>query len=281
MPRGPLGRQKHPLRRHYCLHLIPCFALALAVLCFSYCSVVAGDDETRDEGRPVTVADTIDMTRVVWGSTQFSPDKSRFVVVVRKGNLTNNTNEYSLMLWRTSDVLHPPRPDVLVTLGSSSNRGAITDVTWMNNDTLVFLGEHPNEVHQLYKFDIRTRRLKQIINHSTNIISYSVASGGSRIAYAAEKKRENLLDDRARRRGVLVSSQYLSRLLAGERGASNDEGTSQLFFQSGVGVRRLLETRCPRFADRPLYLSPDGRYLAVRTLVEAPPQNWTDYQDPM
>src|SRR5690242_3125056 len=56
--------------------------------------------------RPLTVADSIRMTR--FGDPQydlgaaskglvakFSPDGKRFVVVLRKGNLATNTNEYS------------------------------------------------------------------------------------------------------------------------------------------------------------------------------------------
>src|SRR6266481_1003096 len=60
--------------------------------------------------RPVTVADSIGMKTladsnyfvgysVVDPVVHFSPDGTKFVVVLRKGNLQQNTNEYSLFLW--------------------------------------------------------------------------------------------------------------------------------------------------------------------------------------
>jgi hypothetical protein len=59
--------------------------------------------------RPVTIVDAIEMTKLAdpsyWGGgssagrvAQFSPDGTKFVVVLKKGNLENNTNEYSILL---------------------------------------------------------------------------------------------------------------------------------------------------------------------------------------
>src|SRR5712692_2904510 len=77
--------------------------------------------------RPVTVADSIQMTRLGDPSytagdpsnglvARFSPDGKRFVVVLRKGNLEANTNEYFMVLFQTSEVFQSPQPQVLVSL---------------------------------------------------------------------------------------------------------------------------------------------------------------------
>src|SRR6266487_2201883 len=69
--------------------------------------------------RPVTVADSIRMTQLAGGacgrtgSAEFSPDGKRFTMVLRRGNLEQNTNDYSLLLFDTSEVFSSPRPEVL------------------------------------------------------------------------------------------------------------------------------------------------------------------------
>src|SRR5207244_1374962 len=89
--------------------------------------------------RPATVADSIQMTRLGdslytdgWPSkgmvAKFSPDGKQFVVILKKGNLEANSNEYSLVLFQTAEVFQSPKPRVLVSLASSSNRPAINNV---------------------------------------------------------------------------------------------------------------------------------------------------------
>ena len=73
--------------------------------------------------KPFSVADSIEMTRLS-GEPQFSPDATKVAVVIRKGNLETNTNQYSLLLWSTSNLLRSPAPEALVTMSSSSNRKA-------------------------------------------------------------------------------------------------------------------------------------------------------------
>ena len=86
--------------------------------------------------RPVTVADSIQMTRLgdlIYAegapskgiTAKYSPDGKHFVAILKKGNLEANTNEYSLVLFQTSEVFQSPEPRVLVSLASSSNRPAI------------------------------------------------------------------------------------------------------------------------------------------------------------
>src|SRR5436305_5149012 len=91
--------------------------------------------------RPVTMVDVIEMTTVVptrETSTprlspiaRFSPNGDKFVVLLRKGNLQNNANEFSLVLWRTADLFAKPIPERLLTMSSTSNRPAIQEIAWL------------------------------------------------------------------------------------------------------------------------------------------------------
>jgi hypothetical protein len=90
-----------------------CIAPVLGLAAQGY---AAADELKTQENRAVTVEDAIEMTRLAdpgylggGGSAGrvaiFSPDKSRFAVVLRKGH---NSNEYSLILWQTRGYLARP-----------------------------------------------------------------------------------------------------------------------------------------------------------------------------
>src|SRR5260370_20513003 len=123
---------------------------------------------------PVTVADSIRMTKLgaYSGRAQFSPDGKKFVIVVKKGNLHENTNQYSLLLWQSAEVFSSPPPTVLLRMSSSSNRPAISAVSWLaDSQRIAFLGEEPGELQQLYTYHLRTKQLRKITNQPTNLRS--------------------------------------------------------------------------------------------------------------
>src|SRR5690242_16738912 len=65
--------------------------------------------------RPITVSDIVSMTRVAGspyfayqpksGFAVFSPDGTKFAIVLVRGNVTKNMNDYSLLLFRTANAL--------------------------------------------------------------------------------------------------------------------------------------------------------------------------------
>ena len=170
------------------LLLIVCSTYAFCICHAEEPRAVARTNQAKSESvtakRPVTVADSIQMTRLgdpqyIDGApskglvAKFSPDGKRFVVVLRKGNLETNTNEYSLILFETDEVFRSPNPRVLLSMSSSSNRPAIQNVAWLDdNDTILFLGENPGETTQLYSLKCSSKELKKLTNHATNLSSF-------------------------------------------------------------------------------------------------------------
>jgi dipeptidyl aminopeptidase/acylaminoacyl peptidase len=244
--------------------------------------------------RPVTTADAIRMTKFAdpeYSSgassrglvAQFSPDGKKFVVVLRKGDPENNTNVYSMLLWRTQEVFSSPNMDVLLTMSSSSNRAAIHDVKWLqDNETVAFLGENPEEPGQLYTLNIKTHALNKISKTPDNLLAYCVTVNGDQVAYIAQGSAENLWNERARREGVHIFTQPLYKLLVGEQG--NDVGGERrLFFQSKVGNSRRLYTEDKieygNGKNEPL-LSPDGKYILLLLNPSKFPAKWKEYTDP-
>jgi len=248
--------------------------------------------------RPVEVADAIRMTRFgersylhglspLGNVAQFSPDGKKFVVILRKGNLENNTNQYSLLIWQIDALSNWSAPETLVTMSSSSNREAIQNVRWLSdNQTLVFLGENPGELRQLYSFSLATRALKKKTNHPTSVVSYSVSASGDKIAYVAKEPTRSIFDSRTRREGVVVSTYWLPDLIAGRKGGGAFAGgDDELFFQSPTGhtsrvvlssgIANALGGPC----GSPACISPDGKYIVALANVMDFPRNWEEYKD--
>src|SRR5512146_1990243 len=95
--------------------LIACLLPALAVAKPG----VSVSNPTASDKRPVTVADGIEMTQIgdqtylddfakTGNVVQFSPDRTKFAFVVRKGNLSKDTVEYSIIVFRTADAFTAP-----------------------------------------------------------------------------------------------------------------------------------------------------------------------------
>jgi dipeptidyl aminopeptidase/acylaminoacyl peptidase len=242
--------------------------------------------------RPVTVADAIEMTKLgdldlYWGSpfsdqlAHFSPDGTKVVVICRRGNLTLNTKDYSLLLWRTDELLHSRPPRTIVTMSSSSNRQGIKDVVWLSDSqTVAFLGERPGELQQVYTYNIRTEILKKITDHQTNVLAFSLIPRGKQLAYIAERPVYSFWDDQSRRQGFVVSTQQLSDLIRGETGGDSS-GSDELFLQSRNRSSRQLNVSTKIDSLNPtVSLSPDGKFILVPTLAPEVRGLWKEYLDP-
>jgi dipeptidyl aminopeptidase/acylaminoacyl peptidase len=265
-------------------------SLAAILTCVGSAPGQTGCPNNLQNPRPVTVADTICMTKLgdpeysVWGASsrgrvaQFSPDGTKFIVVFRKGNLEKNTNEYSILLWQTEGIFRSSAPDVLLTMSSSSNRPAIQKLKWLpDNETFVFLGENPGEQAQLYSFSLRTQALRKLSNDSASLLAFDLSPDGRHLAYIADSPVENLWDDKGRRDGVQISTQRLESLIAGRK-----ENEQQLFFQTENGFSRGLVTRdrigFAGVTTAPV-VSPDGKYIALLLHPSELPANWQTYSD--
>jgi dipeptidyl aminopeptidase/acylaminoacyl peptidase len=241
------------------------------------------------ERRSVTVADTIRMNRIAGtgamnsyggGLTEnfaaFSPDGRRFVFVLKQGILAQNANSYSLLLYQVERLRNHPVPTTLVSFAASSNREAITEVTWLDNDTILFLGEQGNDTRQLYSVRLSSGAIRKLTSHPSSLLSYSASSQARRIAYEAEINPEKIVNEGTLRRGFRPSGEMLSDLILGT--SSLKDNSSELFV-----MERGKHTVCLNVPDRvdvaPFFLSPDGRFLVVTSSLRTKPPTWGEYQD--
>jgi len=291
--------------RHSAIGMGACNRLFLVVTCLGLlCGSALCRNQQRDGSgsgaggrtagslkRPVTVIDSIQMTRLGDASytnggpskgivAKFSPDGKYFVVILRSGDLKTNTNVYSLVLFQTAEVFESPKPQVLISLASSSNRPAIRNVLWQNdNDTILFLGEHPGEQTQLYSLQVSSRRLTKLTSHPSNLTSFVMTANGQITIYASENPTVPFLTANVARTGLAVSGESLTDLIRGSFGGPASEDRS-------LWIKRLMdpsETKIVtqgKIMDESLEpsLSPDGAHLIVRTEATHVQSSWSEYE---
>jgi dipeptidyl aminopeptidase/acylaminoacyl peptidase len=241
------------------------------------------------EKRPVTVADTIRMTRIAGsgypslrpkrGFAVFSPDGKRLAMVIARGNVEKNTNEYSLLVFRTTDVSKGGKPRTLVSLSSSSNREGIVDLKWSkDNDTIYFLGANADEPAQLYSVQCSSGELNRLTSNRTSLVSYALSEQGDAMVFAAKRPETDVINEDVLRRGFQVVAEYLPDLIRGEISSYEPK-----LFAKGKGLSPAKPLQTVGLFDggaNDLFLSPDGRYLVVKTDAIERPERWNEYEDP-
>ena len=240
----------------------------------------AGNQAAKTRRRAVTVADIIQMRKIANGDNEgngpiayFSPDHAKVIVVVKRGNLDNNTNEYSLLLWRTDQLFSEATPKHLLTIGSSSLRPAIKDVTWLSDSkTVLFLGHSQGDSQQLYSLDISSGVLTKLTTHPTNVLSYGATSDGKNIVYTAGKPTENIFDESAYKNGYIVKSQdslyQLTIQKKGGEAATDDITADQHLYviANGSPAHSILLPSPILTREITPYVSPDGSKVLIQTL---------------
>lgn len=245
--------------------------------------------------RRVSVADTIETTHLVTPREDrdsfhpaqdsvawFSPDHSRFALLLRRGDLVHNTNRYTLLVYRTRKALISSRPEAVVRMSSSSNRPAICDVKWLaDGHKLLFIGERPHAIPQIYSFDVPEKRLERLTSARTPIVSFDASDDGSVILFEAEPPAENLLDRAAvRRHGFVIAGEDLATiLLAGDKQEATSSLSRELFLKIGRSKPRRIPIAGEIWPILPFSLSPNGRYAVIEAFARRIPRDWLAYRE--
>lgn len=266
----------------------------LAAILLSPGSLPRSVGNRRHKTRPITVLDAIEMTRLGFpdsqlntpvrqGFAQFSPDGRRFVIVLKKGNPRKDTNDYSLLLYRTADAFRSPHPDILLTMSSSSNRAAIKSVRWLDdNDTLVFIGEKQKALPQVYKFSIGARRLTKLTHHASPVVAYDASADGGTVLFEADPTPQEARK-RSSERPEVIATHDIIHVLLGSCGPFMPTTTQgeQLFLQrQGERERRIRVPGVVYSELMPPSVSPDGRYGLIGVFLRTIPASWSEYDVP-
>jgi dipeptidyl aminopeptidase/acylaminoacyl peptidase len=261
----------------------------LVLLTLSLLAALAlGQSSIPPAERQITVADAIRMTRLEGPDyllpnpthmVHLSLDGKRFVLLMRKANLEQSTNEFSLLLYETADAFRGPKPDVLLTMSSSSNRDAISQVRWLaDNETLIFVGENPGELSQVYSFNIHTRMLRKLTSQPAAISAYDITADGHTLAFTSYPVPTKALDPEDEpSREIVVQGQYLVQILAGDYSLPQGQ---DIFWQAVGSSPRRVPVDQGYFPSELISLSPDGRYIVFAASLGSRrlQPEWSNYQ---
>ena len=239
--------------------------------------------------RQPTVADSIGMTQigpmtedevVEWSSpVRFSPDGNNFVAVTHRGNLQKNTNDYSLLLFRTSDAFRVPQPELLLTAATKSSLlPGISNPRWLaDGRTLLFLATLAGKRQQIYSIDIASPHLKALTHHLTDILGFDATGDYGTLVYLARQSVSNtaLLDETSRQRGVAVTNQRLVDLLSNQSSVNWTAHPLELFIKHAGEKPTHLAFRNPEmpFPGVGVSISGDGRFAVIASLVRSYAKN--------
>jgi dipeptidyl aminopeptidase/acylaminoacyl peptidase len=206
---------------------------------------------------------------------QFSPNGRHFVVVLRRGIVTENVNAYSIYLFQTQTLVYDPRPKPMLAMKSSSNRPAIAQWAWLrDNRTLLFIGETSGKTPQICALDTVSRHLTQLTHNATPIVSFRATKDGKHIVFLAEPASTPSSD-----KPITISDQRLDDLLIGKTKPNPDR--LELFALTEGAIPVEIPSQVVWNQDA-VSLSPDGRYAVVATQLTAGdlPREWGDYEYP-
>ena len=232
----------------------------------------------------LTVRDTIERVRFQYEGSQiqFSPDGKWFALVLERGELDRNSVRSDLVVFNTDTVIAfvhgqvaPPRPRVVATFRSTSNRPAITEVRWADHQgTLVFLAENPQQFPQVTKVNLATGKLAQLTDEPTGVSAYGYDGGGTIISV---QRPSNTVPVRERE-AFVVRDQGLFDLLDlknPDLGLAVYRTRVRLGNSPWADVAYPLEPTLATFQNA--WVSPDGsKAVTLRKAVRIP-NSWSGY----
>lgn len=213
--------------------------------------------QCRAGQRPVRVADMIAMTEIAFPGPEsgahpdvpglFSPDGSRFAVVLHRGDLNRNTNVYTLLVYSTRKAFQSPRPLATVRMASDSNLPGIGDLRWLaDSRTLLFLGEKPKLPAQIYSLDVVKGAVRRLTDQPKAVVAFDSSADGRTVVFETDPAPEDIVETPgALRDGFVVAGEALTTLLLS--GSSTPDATAfssrDLYLMTGsrqpsrIGVR--------------------------------------------
>lgn len=250
-----------------------------------------GNESSSGEGRRLTVADTIQMTAwanrsYAWNSAPdgpvaiFSPDRSQFIVALKRGNIDRDTVESSLLLFESKSVFLHPQPRILITMSSTSNRDAIQGAKWLDDKSVVFLGESPGATPQIYRLEVESGHIQKLTDHPTPIVAFDMSKEGGEIVYEAMPQVDAISDAHdAIKSAIPITTQRLADLFRCGTEQDREAADRELF----VMKPGLPASRIPS-ADYlteylPLSISRKGRYALLAVYLRNIPDMWREYKD--
>lgn len=271
-------------------------ALALAAIAASCVSNGLRCEPTEDL-QPVTVNDLVRFAYIGDPRTLddtdprsddagiLSPDGKRVAVVVSRGNPEAGTNDATLLVYETAELLENPTPVKLAEFASATNHRAMAFVVWLaDNETLLFAGTQGEQPSQVYRVSLRDRKVQQLTALTTQLTGFDVDAAGQRMLISAEQPRHPSADNpQCTQVACRISGDGMFDWVYGLASGSDIASTIDLQSRQVQALRNpeaddSTVARCFGPSAAAPGISPDGRF-ALRLCERTGPYRtwWTDY----
>lgn len=273
---------------HRCLWRGNQRALTALIVLYACIRFAAQADEPAK--KPFTVLDTIEMTRVldlegyysanaVGATALFSPDRSHFVIRMKRGDLGRNVNVESLLIFNTTDVEtylksqnggERPSPKFLAQVDIAVDWSEMSGIQWLNDSEVGFITQGDNGRKQVFAAKGEGGRASQLTHSQTSVASFAVS--GDRILYYAHVETEAPLV-------TALGDRRIYEMLFW--GADPTNSPIQLFQSSRfAGSVQRLDVPAVRLGPglKKIWFSPSGDYAVTLAPAVNAPAHWADYK---
>ncbi len=203
---------------------------------------------------------------------QTSPDGTRAFIVTRRANVEADINHYEIVVLNLAALRlterRPALPEVVYAFDAAADNSAadpaLAQVEWSDDRTLVFRAKIKDEAFQVYQLDLPTRRVLQLTNSATPIVSFAVSRDMKRLVYAAQVANHPLKDGT---KSIVVGNQSFWSVMFGQQSLSL-QARMYRFYVQDVGTGQP-----PRPLGQPFFeansaspvvsISPDGRWAVL------------------
>jgi dipeptidyl aminopeptidase/acylaminoacyl peptidase len=243
--------------------------------------------------RPFTVSDSISLTRLsdpdmLWANLglrspdfKFSPDRSRVVIVTRRGNVETGRNEFRLEAFSTPEVAKfvnnarqsPPARIPLLQFESSSVWPAIDQLTWLPDGRKVaFIGRGVDQIGQIYLFDLQTRKITRITNSPYDVARFAISADAGTLIYSSLVPPDWQLRNE---HGYAVESEFVAYLAW----TDPTQAVPELrYFIADVRSQRVIPTDIEplQYFDN-VFIAPKADRAVAIAYPRAVPEGWAAY----
>lgn len=281
--------------------------VASAALLLMTCSVAGAASQfftVRDSIEMATFVDPYP-SRQLWPPSdrfKFSPDRRYVVFVTQRGLIAANKGESILWIYEASAIERftaavgeaPPKPRVLARMTAEFNAGTeddptITNVRWLPDGRLTFLGQNASTNRHLYVVNLRSGNLDQLTPTHQDVSQYDFV--GDTVVYMVSANRESPVKDAIDGSQVIVGTGHSLFSLAfpseNADSAASEKAVELWVIRHGKG-RAVMDTTVGRplrlpasvyavYGSNVLALAPSGHAAIVTSHPRRIPKEWEEY----
>lgn len=245
------------------------------------CIVLGVIGSTARALQPVgpTVREVVEFKRIIQPHNQedsalpeqVSPDGTHAFIVTRQAEVGSDSNRYEILLLDVApDRLSkeaPPSPKTILSVTVEHDNmefpGAVQNVQWHGDHTLVMLARLKGGSSQVYSLDVNTGEMAQLTHEANPILSYAASQDLQRVVYSVQVPNPPL---KTGQHAVVVGRQSFWSVKFGQTDMRAQDRVYQYFATDTASSRtRPLGAAFPaRVQAWPVVsVSPDGRWAVL------------------